>query len=199
MSDDATPSPSDVTADRGSAEGAGLSMARQALAAARAEARRRGREAPNARPAVGAAGARTTASRRGDEVRSGPGPDDRDPQLLQGALPRLLAAHGWQGRAATGDALANWAGVVGGDLADHCVPEKIVNGTLVVRAESTAWATQLRLLAPALLSKVNEHLVAVAGSAAEQVHELRVRGPEAPSWQKGRLSVKGRGPRDTYG
>jgi len=29
--------------------------------------------------------------------------------------------------------------------------------------------------------------------------ELKIFGPRAPSWRKGPLHVKGRGPRDTYG
>ncbi len=114
-------------------------------------------------------------------------------------MPRLLAAQGWESQAAVSDALANWAVVVGEDLAAHCSPERLTKGTLVVLAESTSWATQLRLLAPMVLDKVNEHLRASAGTAAEEVRQIRVRGPEAPSWRKGALTVKGRGPRDTYG
>ncbi|MDQ3454894.1 MAG: RNA-binding protein, partial [Actinomycetota bacterium] len=34
---------------------------------------------------------------------------------------------------------------------------------------------------------------------ADVVTKLRVHGPTAPSWQKGPRSVRGRGPRDTYG
>jgi predicted nucleic acid-binding Zn ribbon protein len=31
------------------------------------------------------------------------------------------------------------------------------------------------------------------------VEVIEVRGPQAPSWSRGRWRVKGRGPRDTYG
>jgi len=31
------------------------------------------------------------------------------------------------------------------------------------------------------------------------VNSLRITGPAAPSWKKGRLHIAGRGPRDTYG
>jgi predicted nucleic acid-binding Zn ribbon protein len=31
------------------------------------------------------------------------------------------------------------------------------------------------------------------------VRAVTVRGPSAPSWKKGLLAVRGRGPRDTYG
>jgi predicted nucleic acid-binding Zn ribbon protein len=63
----------------------------------------------------------------------------------------------------------------------------------VVVADTTAWATQLRLLAPALVRRLNEEL------GAGTVTRVRVRGPAAPSWRKGGLRVIGRGPRDTYG
>ena len=42
---------------------------------------------------------------------------------------------------------ADWAGLVGEDVAAHCTPVSLRDGELRVSAESTAWATQLRLLA----------------------------------------------------
>jgi predicted nucleic acid-binding Zn ribbon protein len=65
---------------------------------------------------------------------------------------------------------------------------------LTVRTDSTAWASQVRLLAPNLVAKLNEQL----GDGT--VARVKVLGPDAPTWKKGRLSVRdGRGPRDTYG
>ena len=43
---------------------------------------------------------------------------------------------------------ARWPELVGEEVADHCTPESFADGKLVVRTDSTAWATQLRLLAP---------------------------------------------------
>jgi predicted nucleic acid-binding Zn ribbon protein len=63
----------------------------------------------------------------------------------------------------------------------------------VVRADSTAWATQLTLLAGSLVRRLNDEL------GDETVRVIDVQGPRGPSWRKGRLRVKGRGPRDTYG
>ena len=39
--------------------------------------------------------------------------------------------------------------MVGAEIAKHSRPVKLEDGELTVEAESTAWATQLRLLAPA--------------------------------------------------
>jgi predicted nucleic acid-binding Zn ribbon protein len=52
----------------------------------------------------------------------------------------------------------------------------------------------VRLLAPALVRRLNEEL----GDGT--VLRVQVLAPNAPSWRKGRRSVRGgRGPRDTYG
>ena len=78
--------------------------------------------------------------------------------------------------------------------AAHSSPEGYADTVLTVRADSTAWATQLRYLAPQLVAMLNEQL----GDGT--VTRIRVLGPDAPSWKKGRRSVRdGRGPRDTYG
>ena len=71
----------------------------------------------------------------------------------------------------------------------HCRPETLTEGELLMIAESTAWATQLRLLAPTILGKLR------AGVGGDVVTRLRVVGPTAPSWKKGPRSVRGRGPR----
>jgi predicted nucleic acid-binding Zn ribbon protein len=51
----------------------------------------------------------------------------------------------------------------------------------------------VRLLAPALMTRLRQEL------GPGTVTRVEVRGPGAPSWVRGRRSVKGRGPRDTYG
>ena len=83
--------------------------------------------------------------------------------------------------------------MVGAEIAEHCRPVKLEGGELTIEAESTAWATQLRLLAGRLLASI-------AGQIGDKVvTRLRVHGPASPSWQRGARRVRGRGPRDTYG
>lgn len=179
----------------------GLDVARQALAAARAEARRRGLApgrlpAPDPRRDPGAEGAdrsRARWRRPVTEERSGAHPDDRDPQLLGPTLDRLVADQGWETDAAVGGVMGRWAEIVGSEVAAHAEPVSWTDGELVVQADSTAWATQIRLLAPTLLAR----LAAELGAGA--VRSVTVHGPSAPSWKKGLRSVRGRGPRDTYG
>jgi len=78
-------------------------------------------------------------------------------------------------------------------VADHCSPVALTEGELVVEAESTAWATQIRMLAPQLLKRINAEV------GDRTVIRIRARGPAGPSWKFGHRHVPGRGPRDTYG
>ena len=67
-------------------------------------------------------------------------------------LDRLVAEHGWGQDAAVHGTVARWAQVVGPDVAAHVRPERYSAGELMVRADSTAWATQVKLLAPNLVA-----------------------------------------------
>lgn len=124
---------------------------------------------------------------------SGPAADERDPQGLDAALGRLVDEHGWGEDLAVHGVVARWDHVVGAEIAEHVRPERYADGVLTVRAASTAWATQMRLLAPTVVRKLNEEI----GDGV--VTAVKVLGPHTPSWRKGPRSVPGRGPRDTYG
>jgi predicted nucleic acid-binding Zn ribbon protein len=104
-----------------------------------------------------------------------------------------LAERGWETDAAVGGVMGRWAAIVGPEVAAHARPLAYDDGELVVGTDSTAWATQIRLLAPTLLARLADEL------GAGVVRAVTVRGPSAPSWKKGLLAVRGRGPRDTYG
>ena len=105
----------------------------------------------------------------------------------------LVAQQDWSERTRTGAVFGRWEMLVGPEIAAHCAPQTLTEGELLIVAESTAWATQLRLLAPTILAKLH------ASVGGDVVTRLRVVGPTAPSWKKGPRSVRGRGPRDTYG
>jgi predicted nucleic acid-binding Zn ribbon protein len=158
--------------DEGSgAEGSGIDLARAALAAARA----RGKDG----------GATWNGNRRrtaNPNQRSGSGPDERDPQLLSSAIPRMIEDRGWSVPAAVGGVMGRWGEIVGSHIAAHCTPVEFQNGILTVRTDSAAWATELRMLAPQLLAKLNAELgtsrAAHAGrDAAGAIATLKVVGP----------------------
>ena len=124
---------------------------------------------------------------------SGAGPDPRDPTTLGSAVDALVRDRDWDRTLTAAGLLPRWGEIVGGDIAAHCRPERLLDGELTVIAESTAWATQLRLLSRQLMGRITAEV------GAGVVTKLRVRGPSAPDWRHGPLRVTGRGPRDTYG
>jgi predicted nucleic acid-binding Zn ribbon protein len=105
----------------------------------------------------------------------------------------LVGEHGWGQDLAVHGTVARWDQVVGPDVAAHVRPERYSAGELTVRADSTAWATQVKLLAPNLVRRLNEEI----GDGI--VTRVTVLGPHAPTWRTGPRTVPGRGPRDTYG
>jgi predicted nucleic acid-binding Zn ribbon protein len=132
--------------------------------------------------------------RTGEAQSSGAYPDERDPQTLDSTIGRLVAERGWSTDVAVHGLFSRWGDIVGREVAEHVTPERFADLHLTVRADSTAWATQMRLLAPTVVRRLNEEL------GDDTVLRIDVKGPEVPSWRKGFRSVRdGRGPRDTYG
>jgi predicted nucleic acid-binding Zn ribbon protein len=159
--------------------------AREALDRAKADARARG-EAPG--PASAAQAARKAD--RGTRPRR---PRRDDPQPLGTAIQGLLNDQGWQAAAAVGSVFGRWPEIVGAEMAAHTKPDRLNGDELVVIADSTAWATQVRWLARDLIRTLNAEL----GSGT--VSKVKIRGPEQPR-RPGEWRVRGsRGPRDTYG
>jgi predicted nucleic acid-binding Zn ribbon protein len=121
-------------------------------------------------------------------------PDGTDPQPLGAVAAGYVADRGWDRPLAQARVFSDWARIVGSDVAAHCTPTALREGELRISAESTAWATQLRLLAGTLLARI------VAELGREVVTKVVITGPVGPSWKHGPRSVHGaRGPRDTYG
>ena len=177
---DATPEP-DVTSEP--VVGDAAEAAAAALARARAAAKAKGLR-PGLRP-----------RRRAKDVPVGErSTTGRDPKLLGEQLDQFVTERGWVGDVAVGAVIGRWPQIVGPEIAQHCAPVDFVDGILTVRGDSTAWATQLRLLSSSLLTRLAEEV----GDGT--VAELRVVGPGAPTWSRGQRRVQdGRGPRDTYG
>lgn len=166
----------------------GMDLVRRTLDEARGAARSQGKEVGRGR---GSPAPRRIAGRR--RRWSGPGPDARDPQTLAAATRDLARTRGWSLRVAQGTVFGQWQTVVGEHIAAHATPTALREGVLSVSAETTAWATQLRMVQAQLLAKI----AAAVGDGV--VTSLKIVGPAAPSWRKGHYHIAGRGPRDTYG
>lgn len=173
-------------APRPPAPPSGVDLARAALRAAKEQARERGALVQQKKQA-----------RRGG-LRSGARADGRDPVPLASAIRRLITDQAWETPAAVGGVMGRWPQIVGDDLAHHCVPlsydDDPEERVLTVQCDSTAWATQVRLLAPQLLARLNQDL------GQGTVKRIKVQGPHAPVRRFGPLRAPGsRGPGDTYG
>lgn len=167
----------------------GMDLVRRTLEEARGAARSQGKDVGRGRNAP------VAKVKRGGGRRawSGPGPDRRDPQLLGSATMDLARNRGWSGRMAEGSVFGQWPTVVGEQIAEHASPTSLRDGILTVTAESTAWATQLRMVQSQILAKI----AASVGDGV--VTSLKILGPSGPTWQKGPRNFGARGPRDTFG
>ncbi len=158
--------------------------AASAVARARAAAREKGLR-PGLKP--------VRKRRPGAEPSARARRDGRDPHLHGDPRDRLLADRGWKVDVAVGSVMGRWADIVGPQVAEHCAPVTFELGVLTVRADSTAWATQVRLLASTIMGRLEDEV------GKGTVAELKVVGPSAPSWSRGPRRTQGPGPRDTYG
>ncbi len=170
------------TEDEAAAEAAALALARARKAATDKGLR------PGLRPMR-----RRRSSDQPTGTPSGSGPDARDPLLLGQQLEKFVSDRGWQVDVAVGSVVGRWPQIVGPDVAEHVQPVSFDAGVLTLRAVSTAWATQMKLLTSVLMGRLDLEV------GAGTVTEIVVTGPSGPTWAKGRRRAPGRGPRDTYG
>jgi len=168
------------------AEVAAASALARAREAARAKGLRPGSRPMRKRRAPGQQGNDSTDS-------AGSAGSGRDPALLGDQMDRLLLDRGWNVDVAVGAVMGRWADIVGSNVAEHCTPVTFSDGVLTVRADSTAWTTQMRLMSSSILGRLETEV------GKDTVTELRVQGPSAPSWNRGPRKSTGPGPRDTYG
>ncbi|HQG69634.1 MAG TPA: DciA family protein [Rhodoglobus sp.] len=134
--------------------------------------------------------ARKREKREGTSLPFAPG---RDPHGLGDVIDGLAASMGWTSPLARSELIASWSEIVGDETSAHSEPIGVEDGVLTARCDSTAWATQLRLMRTQVTTTI-----AVRFPAAG-IQSVRFEGPNAPSWKRGPRSIPGRGPRDTYG
>lgn len=156
----------------------GADLARQALAAARANAK----TAPAASPKKIRRTVRTTRGAYGD------------PQGLGSVLERLTAEQGWEAGIGGGNLIDQWADICPTELAITVQPVSYdaERGILELRPSSPAYATQVRLFQQQLAKHLNGKLgrpavrgirvlaVGATAAAAEPVVEPQQADAEAP-------------------
>ncbi|HEY8340974.1 MAG TPA: DUF721 domain-containing protein [Egibacteraceae bacterium] len=82
-------------------------------------------------------------------------PEGPEPAPLGEVLRRVVERRGWDRRLEGARVHQVWEEIAGEELARHAQPVRLVGGVLVVRAESAAWATQVRYLAGTLMERAN--------------------------------------------
>ena len=165
-------------------------LAKEAMDRARASARERGAARMSPQTAR-----RKRAAKQADAHEGSPQPfgAGRDPRAMSTNVDALLRRMGWTEHIEVAGVTARWREVIGDQIADHCEPVSFEEGVLLLRASSSAWATQMQLMSGQVRHRLNEEF------GREVVKELRFIGPSDRHWVKGPRRVKGRGPRDTYG
>lgn len=149
------------------------------------------------RQVFGEAGSRSADARKRvknkKEAKSVPFGAGRDPSGIDDALDLLTQRMGWTSPLARADLLSSWPEVAGEETAEHSTPVGIEEGVLTVHCDSTAWATQLRLMRGQITTQIAQRYPEAG------IVSIKFEGPNAPSWKRGLRSIPGRGPRDTYG
>lgn len=138
----------------------------------------------------------TARKRKANKLKEGasvPFAPGRDPHGLGEVIDGLASRMGWTSPLARSDLIASWPAIVGAETAEHSVPAGIDDGVLVVQCDSTAWATQLRLMRTQITTTIAQQ------HPDAGIESVRFEGPNVPSWKRGPRSIPGRGPRDTYG
>ena len=131
-------------------------------------------------------------SKRAINSEDAPFSPGRDVLSVAGAMDSLSSEMGWTTSMAQASLVIDWPMIVGESIAEHTEVQSVDQGVLTVTCDSSAWATQLRLMRHELLVRLSEQVPEAA------IESIEVRAPGAPSWRKGPRSVPGRGPRDTY-
>ncbi len=125
--------------------------------------------------------------------KAGTGPSRYDPRAIGEIIETEVRDRDWQRPLSIGKVVGQWDQIVGDVVAQHCPVESFKDGKLVVQADSTLWAQQLKLLLPQVMRRIDEEV------GPGVVDSVVVLPPRAPSWSHGGYRVAGRGPRDTYG
>ena len=120
--------------------------------------------------------------------------NNSDTELLSELVINLIQERDWKSGIAEGTLFTTWSEIVGKEIAAHATPISILDGVLTVQTSSTAWSTQLSLVANDLLATIQK------SPSGALVDSLVFFGPQAPNWKKGIRTIRGaRGARDTYG
>lgn len=101
-----------------------------------------------------------TSARWHDPLGEAAGNDGRSaPPARVGQILRALAARRrWESNLVAARISAHWEEIVGKQIASHSHPVRLRGGVLVLRAESSLWAGEVRMLGAEIADRVNQLL-----------------------------------------
>ncbi|WJY71694.1 DciA family protein [Corynebacterium auriscanis] len=119
----------------------------------------------------------------------------RQPKRFGALIMPEIKRNGWNQHYAVGLIMNSWEELVGEKIGSKTKPIKYDPETkqLFIQCESTPWATQLRLIQTKVLHTIVNRV------GPNVVAELKILNPEFKRPGKGKLRVRGRGPRDDFG
>lgn len=79
-----------------------------------------------------------------------------DPVPITRSLDRMMKSLRGTDRTQVGGVFGKWDDAVGEQVAAHVRPVKLDHRTLVVEADSAAWATQTKFLADTIMTRLHE-------------------------------------------
>jgi len=110
----------------------------------------------------------------------------RDPKRLGELVEEMVELEGWQDHLSVADLVVRWDQMVGAVNAQHCRPAGFDRGVLTIQADSSAWASAIRLALGAIHGRIDQEV------GPGLVSQIKVRGPAGPPGVQGRWRVKGR-------
>ncbi len=95
-------------------------------------------------------------------------PQSRRPVTIREALQTYLSRTGLERRLAQAQVVPEWPRLVGPPIAAVTEPESVTtDGTLFVRVATSAWMTELQLMTPEIMARLN------AGRGAGRIKTIR--------------------------
>jgi predicted nucleic acid-binding Zn ribbon protein len=83
-------------------------------------------------------------------------PKRQGPMAVAEVLSGYLKRSGLEGRLAQARVIPDWARLVGPQIAAVTLPDRVApDGTLFVGVQTSAWMTELQLMAPTIIARVN--------------------------------------------
>lgn len=84
--------------------------------------------------------------------------ENSDVKPLQEVLDKLIEMHGWEDKLEYNKLLGFWAEIVGTLIATHATPQKLLEGVLHIKTDSSVWRSELLIRQEEIIKTINSKL-----------------------------------------